>query len=470
MINFLVRLLFIPFFLITIAGWFGFKLYAETQLTKALKKYAPMASDYADIEFDTVNVHISGKISISKITITPVKIFKSPITAESLSIIFPSTLAMMKTMYHFNINEIPELPDSLRFQYDGIEFPLKGNEHFYTGFNYKKQLRLKKELNGILEPVCDDQYIIGVNQLKQMGINTLIDSLFWEYSYNSENQKMLVQFGISATDLYKASLQARFNKKGTPVIDDFMKIPVLTNAEFTYQDAGLVRMSTQFCAKSFGISTAEYINFITNLPDIFYYYITGSVPNEAMKKAQINFLKNPDTVTITGNFPPNFHPQAFSVYDPELWVSSFGLSLLVNNSPVSPFEILSPTHFGPAGGASDSELANIPATKIEPQIRKERQSQINYGENDENFLFVEELPSNQQEEELRKHQQFIDIPIHDLPILIGAWLEVHVEPSKIFRGDLLAVDREKLLLKVESPGGSITTPIKLHLVKSIKTR
>lgn len=454
MINFLIKVLFISIFFIIPAGWFGFKLFAETQLINVLNKYALKTSDYADIEFDEVTVHITGKVLITKIEITPVQIFKSQINVESLSIIFPSTLAMMKTMYDVSIEESPELPDSLRFQYDGIQLPLVGIEQFYTGFNDKKQLRLKKELDGILEPVCGNEYIIGLNQLKQIGINTLIDRHFWEYTYNPENQKMLVQFGISATNLYKASIQASFYKKGSPVIDDFMQIPTLTNAEFTYQDEGLVRMSNQFCAHSSGISTVEYINRITNLPDSFYFHTTGIVPNGAMKNALINFLKNPDTVTIKAQFPPNFHPQALSVYDTELWVSSFGLSLLVNNSPVSPFEIVTPTHFGPTEDSDDVELMETPSTKTKPQIEKKRKPQPIYGEDAKTFIFVEELPSSNQETESLKHQQSKDIPIYELPNHIGAWLEVYIEPSKRFSGELLAVERERLLLKVRSAGAA----------------
>ena len=248
-----------------------------------------------------------------------------------------------------------------------------------------------------MEPVCGIEYIIGLNEFKQMGIDTLIDRHFWEYKYTPENQKMFVRFGISATSLYKASLQASFYKKGSPVIDDFMQIPTLTNAEFTYQDEGLVRMSNQFCAHSSGIST-EYINRITNLPDSFY-STTGIVPNGAMKNALINFLKNPDTVTIGAQFPPNFHPQALSVYDTELWVSSFGLSLLVNNSPVSPFEIVTPTHFGPTEDSDDVELIETPSTKTKPQIEKKLKPQPIYGEDAKTFIFVEELPSGNQETE-----------------------------------------------------------------------
>ncbi|WBA88180.1 hypothetical protein [Endozoicomonas sp. GU-1] len=304
MINLLIKLFIIPFFLVAPAAWFGFKLYAETQLISAIDKYKPVISDYAEVEFDTVNVHISGKVSITKITLTPKKTLKTPITIKRLTVVFPSTLTMMKTVYDVSTGELSELPDSLRVQYDGIQLPLEGNEEFYTLFNDQRQLRLKQELGSIVEPTCGIEYIVGLNEFQQMGIDTLIDRHFWEYKYTPENQKLFVRLGISATNLYKASLQANFYKKGSLVINDFVQIPSLTNAELTYQDEGLIRMSSQHCANSSGISKDAYISRITNLPDSFYFYKAGIVPNEAMKNAYINFLKNPDTVTIKAHFPP----------------------------------------------------------------------------------------------------------------------------------------------------------------------
>ncbi|WP_257286452.1 hypothetical protein [Endozoicomonas sp. SESOKO1] len=471
MINFLIRVLFTTVFFIAPAGWLGFKLYAETQLIEAINEFKPMASDYADIQFDEVNVHITGKVSITEITVTPKYTFKTPINIERLSVIFPSTLSMMKTMYDVINEGGSELPDSLRIQYDGVQLPLAGNEHFFTGFNDKRQLQLKETLQGELEPLCGSEYIIGLNQLRQMGINTLINKHFWEYNYTPENQEMVIRFGISATNLYKASLQTSFYKKGTPVISNFMQIPPLTNAEFTYQDEGLVRMSNQYCALSSGISTVEYINRLNNLPDSFYFHTTGIVPNGAMKNAHIDFLRNPDTVSIKAHLPPNFHPEALSVYDTELWVSSFGLSLEVNNSTVTPFEIVTPAHFDPAGSSSDDvEMTETPSRNAEPHIKKEIKPQPIYGDESKTYIFVDELPSANQEIDLLKQQQSSDIPIYELPNHIGAWLEVYVDPSKSFRGELIAVERERLLLKVRSAGGSITIPIKLHRIKSVKPR
>ncbi|WP_419833204.1 hypothetical protein [Endozoicomonas atrinae] len=470
MINFLIKVFFIPIVFFVPAGWFGFKLYAETQLIEAMNKYAPLASDYADIKFDEFNVHIAGKVTITKITVTPAKAFKSPVNIERLSVIFPSTLTMMKTMYDVSTGEVSELPDSLRFQYDGIRLPLAGNEEFYTGFNDTRQSQLKEELDGIVEPICGDEYIIGLSELKQMGIYTLIDGHFWEYNYTPENQKMVVRFGISATNLYKASIQASFYKKGSPALNDFMQVPSLSSAEFSYQDEGLVKMSNQYCAHSSGISTEEYINRLIDLPDSFYFYTTGIVPNEAMKNAYINFLKNPGTVTIKAHLPPSFHPQALSVYDTELWVSSFGLSLQVNNSTVSPFEIITPAHFGPAGDTDDQEMAETPSMNNESPVEKEWKPQPSYGDDSKTYIFVDEVPSTDQETERLNHQRSRDIPIYELPDHIGAWLEVFVEQSKSFRGELIAVERERLLLKVRSGGGSITMPIKLHRIKSIKPR
>ncbi len=469
MINFLIKSFLIPFFLVAPAAWFGFKFYAETQLIQAIDKYKPVTSDYAEVKFDTVNVHINGKVSITKITLTPKKTFKSPITIKRLTVVFPSTLTMMKTVYDVSNGELSELPDSLRVQYDGIQLPLEGNEEFYTLFNDQRQLRLKQELGSIVEPTCGIEYIVGLNEFQQMGIDTLIDRHFWEYKYTPENQKLFVRFGISATNLYKASLQASFYKKGSPVINDFMQLPSLTNAELTYQDEGLIRMSSQHCANSSGISKDAYINRLTNLPDSFYFYKAGIAPNEAMKNAYINFLKNPDTVTIKAHFPPNFHPQAFSVYDTELWVSSFGLTLLVNNSPVSPFEIITPGQFGPAKDSDDMDMTEPSSRNTNPNVKKEWQSQPAHGEAPKTYFFVDELPATNQEPELL-NQQSRDIPIYELPNHIGAWLEVSVEPSKRFSGELLGVERERLLLKVRSAGGSITMPIKLHRIKSIKAR
>ncbi|WP_257294606.1 hypothetical protein [Endozoicomonas sp. YOMI1] len=470
MINFLIKSFLIPIFFVAPAAWFGFKFYAETQLIKAIDKYKPVISDYTEVEFDTVNVHINGEVSITKIILNPNKTFKSPINIKKLTVIFPSTLTMMKTVYDVSNGELSELPDSLRFQYDGIQLPLEGNEEFYTLFNDQRQLQLKQELSSIVEPTCGIEYIIGLNEFKQMGIDTLIDRHFWEYKYTPENQKMFVRFGISATNLYKASLQASFYKKGSPVINDFMQIPSLTNAEFTYQDEGLIRMGNQHCANSSGISTKAYINRITILPDSFYYYKAGIIPNEAMKNAYINFLKNPDTVTIKAHFPPNFHPQAISVYDTELWVSSFGLTLQVNNSPVSPFEIITPAHFGPAGDSDDVEMTEPPSKNTNANIKTEWKPKPTYEEASKTYIFVDELPASNQETELRKHQQSRNIPIYELPNHIGAWLDVYVEPSKRFSGELLAVERERLLLKVRSAGGSITMPIKLQRIKFIKPR
>ncbi|MBO9494991.1 hypothetical protein J7438_12975 [Thalassotalea sp. G20_0] len=469
MINALIKLFFIPVFFVGPAAWFGFKFYSETQLIKAIDKYKPVISDYAEVEFGSVNVHITGEVSITKITLTPKKILKSPITIKRLTVVFPSILTMMKTVYDVSDGELSELPDSLRVQYDGIQLPLKGNEEFYTFFNDQRQLRLKQELSSIVEPTCGIEYIIGLNEFQQMGIDTLIDRHFWEYKYTPENQKMFVRFGISATNLYKASLQASFYKKGSLVIKDFMQIPSLTNAELTYQDEGLIRMSSQHCANSSGISKDAYINRLTNLPDSFYFYKAGIVPNEAMKNAYINFLKNPDTVTIKAHFPPNFHPHAFSVYDTELWVSSFSLTLLVNNSPVSPFEIITPGQFGPAGDSDDMNMTEPSSGNTNANIKKEWQSQPAHGEASKTYFFVDELPATNQESELL-NQQPRDIPIYELPNHIGAWLEVYVEPSKRFSGELLGVERERLLLKVRSAGGSITMPIKLHRIKSIKVR
>ncbi len=301
--------------------------------------------------------------------------------------------------------------------------------------------------------------------------------------YNEDSQKLVASFGFSATDLYTASLKINISNQKSVGFQDLMQMPQISSVEMTYQDQGLVPATNKYCAQQSGISINEYIQRNTNLPDEYYFHTLGIVPNEAMKKAYIGFLKKPESISISSYLPPNFNPMILAVYDTEHWVSTLGLSLKVNNNTVSPFELITPDpsefmdgqpedYNMAIDGWDDLEGMEDPSMEGEPQIEMEWEPETADEAPVSSSVYTDQqsVEEEYQTAYLHRKPQSKDISVHQLPDHIGRQIEVFVERSKSFSGELLAVDRDALMLKVRVGGGSITMPIKIQRIKSIEAR
>ena len=481
MINLLIRRLIVLSIFLS-ALWFGFKFYSESQISEKLNQLAFIASSQAIIRFEDVTVHITGKISISNIEITPVSISEDPFHAEKISLIFPNTFEMIKLMYNVGMGNDVEMPESLRLQLDGINDPFIDDQSIYAGITEERNSFLREELKNTSEPICGDDYIIGPDDYKEMGISSLITGFYWEYKYNKDNQKLMASFGFSATDLYTASMKINIANQQSVGIQDLMQMPQISSVEMVYQDQGLVPTTNKYCAQKSGISLDEFIQRNTYLPDEYYLHTIGIIPNEAMKKAYIDFLRKPESISITSYLPPNFNPMILAVYDTEHWVSTLGLSLKVNNNVVSPFELITPdpSEFmvdQSAGfemaqdGWDDIETIEDLSMDTEPQIEMDWESESANEQGTTSSAFMDEQPVEEHETAfLHRQPRSRDIPVYQLSDHIGRQVEVFVERSKSFSGELLAVDREALILQVRVGGGTITMPIRIQRIKSVESR
>ncbi|MFK0573762.1 hypothetical protein, partial [Endozoicomonas sp.] len=197
MIILLIKRLLILFILIS-ASWFGLKFYAESEITEKLNKFVLLASSQAIIRFEATTVHVTGKISLSNVEITPINISEDPFYAERVSVIFPDTFEMIKLMYNVDMGNDFELPKSLRFQFDGINDPLMDIQGIYADAIDDLNNLLREQLSHISDPVCGEDYIIGPKEFSEMGFNHLITGFFWEYNYTPGNQKPGLNFGVNA--------------------------------------------------------------------------------------------------------------------------------------------------------------------------------------------------------------------------------------------------------------------------------
>ena len=440
-------------------AWFGFKYYSEKRIKEGLEQAAYMASSEARIRFDEVTVDISGAISVSELEIAPRSYMEDKFYAKKASVVFPNTLEMMKLMYDIKMDNDWEMPASLTLRFDGINDPLISEYGLYAQSVKKMNTMIRQRLDGVAEPVCGEHYVLGPAAIKEMGYDAMFSSMLVAYEFNRLDQKLSLRIGGGVPDAYTVTAKINLENQRSLGIQDLMSMPSVDSVELVYQDEGLTKKSNRFCAKKEGITADQYIERFAALPDDYYAFSLGVIPNKAMKAAYLDFMKNPDNITITSYPPPDFNPMILGIYEAQYLVEILGLTLSINDKTVTPFELNVPKRNYPPMQQADVNKKELKAKSSERMAVSEPE------EESEPPAAKREQPESQIRKKIGSSRV---IPLENLSEHIGRYIKVSVERSKHFVGRLVSVEPDTVSLQLRHGGGTFTMPIEKHRIESVE--
>ncbi|GAA4647739.1 hypothetical protein GCM10023116_00010 [Kistimonas scapharcae] len=416
-----------------------------------------MASSDMRIRFDEVTVDIFGEISVSEIEIAPRNYMEDKVYTKKASVVFPNTFEMIKLMYDVRMDNDWEMPDSLIIRFDGMNDPLISEYGQYAQAVKITNANIKQRLEGVVEPVCDGHYMFGPAAIKEMGYDAIFSSMFVAYEFNRLDQKLSLRIGGGVPDAYTVTAKVNLENLSSLGMQDLMSMPSIDSLELVYQDDGLMKEVNRFCSSKEGITVEEYIKRFAVLPDDYYAISWGLIPNQPMKAAYLDFMKNPDNITITSYPPQDFNPMILGVYEAQYLVEVLGLSLSVNDKTVTPFELNVPKK-----GYQAKQQANVKEKVSEPK-KRERMA-VKEPET--------EPPSAKKEQPESPLRNKIGasrvIPPDQISDYVGHYVKVSVERSKHFTGILVSVEPDTVSLQLRHGGGTFTMPIKKHRIESIE--
>ncbi len=235
-------------------GYLGAKMYLHYRVSSDLDKMLTLLSPFAKVDYSGISSTMDDTLSVDDIE-AKVHGYRDPIRVQSLSLITPSFLQLMK------LGDLPssmaanEIPESLAIGITGLN--ISADAAFIDQIRAAQREALKGDAEMDAAAECTGKYGYTSDSLKRLGYTELVMDL--QMGYRKAGQNMVVDVRTDIHDMYDMIFEFTLDGAASPqsmAMGTYR--PRLVDARLEYVDQSLEERTTRLCERA-GLSPEEIV-------------------------------------------------------------------------------------------------------------------------------------------------------------------------------------------------------------------
>lgn|GEM_PF-2527764 len=289
------------------------------QVKTELDRLAAIAAPFAILKYEGIESALQGSVAVTGIRLTPADALVG-IRIERIELQGEGTRFLLDLLKGFD----PEQPPRrLQLSVSRMAMPLGGG-----------YLQQWLPASGVTEPdLCTLGGLLGQTQIERLGFRQRVADarLRYDFDRRSGDMTLLVDYmldGLSALSVEMSLGELSPADAGMP--------PELERFSLHYRiDPDYMRGAVDYCAGAAGLDATAYIErlFAGNSAD--HAKQLGFIPGAGLRSGLQRLISRPGDLLITAVPDRRFNPVLLQQYQPQELVKMLGISLSVNDQPVT---------------------------------------------------------------------------------------------------------------------------------------
>lgn len=289
------------------------------QVKTGLDRLVAMAAPFAMLKYEGIESGLRGSVAVTGISMAPAD---APvgIRIERVELQGEGTRFLLNLLKGFE----PERPPGrLQLAVSRMAMPLGGG-----------YLQQWFPASSATEPdLCTLGGLLGQTQIERLGFRQRLADTRLRYDFDRRSGEMTLLMDYTLDGLAALSVEMSLNKL-SPM--DAGATPVLERFSLHYRiDPDYMRRTVEYCAGAAGLDSAAFIDGLFAADASYYASNLGFIPGEGLRSALRRLISRPGDLLITSVPDSQFSLALLQQYEPQELVRQLGLSLSVNDQPVT---------------------------------------------------------------------------------------------------------------------------------------
>ncbi|MBL8259685.1 MAG: hypothetical protein JNM60_07760 [Candidatus Competibacteraceae bacterium] len=409
--------------LIAGALW-GYLWYSTKQ---QVDQWVALAKPFADISYGGIDVAPTGSIGVNRLRII-LHDLDDYLTIGSVRLKAPDILQLLKLRWQLSQGQ---LPPAMTFALHQFEIPLDGGL-----LGTSQETLSRRSPFGDLDALgCGPVTALGRAEWQEMGYHHLIGDMEAGYRLDSGRNVMELQLRSSSRDWATVDVDLGLAAAGAARTLAALATsgPVkLSKLHVVVRDEGFNQRRNQYCAAKAGKTIDAYLaDHVRLLEDRL--RANGVYPGLGLIEAYRQYLKEGGKLTLAAAPPAPIDPRELQFYKPGDAIKLAGLTLSVNDQPVSDLSV----------NWDGTKIARALAVGAESAPEAE-----------------EPRPSSPNAPPAMVQKSFRPVATHQLGQHIGQIARIKTANNSQYRGKLNAVAEGSVSITISRSGGSVTLSLR----------
>lgn len=418
-VTFFIALIFIA------GGTWGYLWYSTKQ---QVDQFVLMAKPFADISYGGINISPSGSIGVNRLR----AIFNTvndSITIGSIQLKAPNIGALLDALWQLHSNRLPK---ALALSVQQVEIAVDGGILGADPASGSQSLPFSN-LNAL---GCGPITAFGTTEWQEMGYTRFISDVTVGYRLNPAHHRIELQIDSHTQDWATLNMDISFATSGPTVsmIELASSLtPKLANLKAVMRDTGFNQRRNSYCAAKAGKAVDAYIvDHVRLVAERL--HANGLYLGQGLLEGYRNYLMTGSQLTISASPPSPINPAELQSYKPEDAIKLAGLTLMVNEKPVTDLSL----------SWDNAKIAR--ALGIQPEIALEAEKPEPEPSSAPQTIVIE--------------RTFHSIPTGELANHVGKMAKIKTANNAQYRGKLEAVTEDIATITIRKPSGSATLSLR----------
>lgn len=403
----------------------GYLWYSTKQQVDQL---VAMAKPFAEISYGGIELSPSGAVGVNRVRIAPISSNDS-IAIGAIQLKAPNLLALLHTRWQLSRDHLPQalafVVRDLEMQPGGLVGPGASQAATATPFDHLEALG------------CGPVTAFGAEQWREMGYDRLLGDLEMGYRVDARNNVLELRADSRTRDLATLNLEVgmALTKPPESVLELATAFtPKLAKLNLVMRDEGFNQRRNAYCAAKAGKPVPDYVaahvrQVVERLRD------NGIALGPGLSAAYQRYLTEGGALTVAAAPPMPINPVELPDYAPADVVKLLGLTLKVNETPVTDLTM----NWNAAQVVK--ALGIVPKPEAEAEVETP-------------------APPSAAPRPAVAQKSFRSVPVGQLSQHVGKIAKLHTATGAEYRGQLDAMAEDVVRITVRKSGGSATLSLR----------
>lgn len=432
-----IALIALPIALILIVGALWVYLWYSTK--QQVDQIVAAAKPFADISYRDISISPAGSVGVNRVQII-IDALNDSVRIGSIRLQAPNLLALLDIRRELSAGR---LPSALALVLKQVEVSLDG------GLLGASELAAtqRSSFDNLDALGCGPTHSFGGTEWREMGYGNLISNINIGYRLNPARNGIELQIDGDTRDWAAVNLTVGLNTpSAAPSMLDLATTatPKLTKFAAIVRDDGFNQRRNDYCTKKAGKTVDAYIAEHTRLL-VERLQANGIYLGPGLTEAYRNYLAVGSHVALNLSPPVPIDPREFQFYKPDDVIKLMGLTLKINEKPVTDLSIR----------WDNEKIAKALATKPAPELAAEAASTP-----------TDRTPSSTAEPAIIP-KSFHPIATSELGRYIGATAKVKTANGARYNGKIEAIADGMVTITIRKPSGTATLSLRRNEITEV---
>lgn len=322
------------------------------QVKNEVDRLGATLTPFASLKYDGIGSSlVDGSVSVEGVTLTPTEALLG-IQIEQVRLQGDGPGFLFRLLEGFKPDQPPE---QLQLQVERMSMPLGGG---YLDYWQPAGTSAPPDL-------CTLGGLLGQTEIERLGFRQRMADVRLRYDLDRRSGALTLQMGYYQDGLTALSVETTLTDLFRP---DGVGVPRMERFSLLYRiDPDYMRNAVNYCAAEAGLEPAAFIERLFTVRPADYAKQLGVIPGKGLRAALRRLVSRPGEVLLTAVPDPGFSPASLQQYEPQQLIRQLGISLSVNDQPVTDLSFSLPQGDKPLTELLDQVASGATGEPLKPE-------------------------------------------------------------------------------------------------------